>query len=957
MPTVGNGNEFFCDRCGMGHFRDYNEALNHEMSCDPYSSRKRRRPAGSPTGNMNTSAFSFPGSDQLQQHQQQQGYFPNEVDQKQTRQQQQMPSMKPPVNESRFKPFLFLPSSSRPPEKLSPADVLTCQNVEVYKASAADVADHEGSGGMIVNKGQLGFRCVHCAKNPFAKAEYASVFPGSLGTIAASLQLMTQIHFERCMAIDQETRSSFQTARNSTRGNDEEWYRESFVEFCLERCKSVNVINRTPAQTGIVLGNEMQGQQEQSFTGFSYEGNINSMQSTPLNEKSRRDDNSQHALPQVQSYRTGGDGISSQMSTSSQFASGVGHMEGDNKRQSSISQQLPSIASYSTRTRNGSPPSLYDSPGSVNFPFFQNQQGCWECRFCWGQPYNQRPKGFFWQAIAPPNRSFMEQHLTICQNRGGNQGFNSSQGYQSSNNQSYYNQFENMNQSWNTPQNKNNFASPRTGNRPPRPPAGNFQYPSDSGMNSQQQYAYNQMQMYNQMHMYGGDMSQHYGYHGNGMFQGQNNMDPRAMYEQDRQMGAARSEAVLKAALEHVEKSEEEIEKRQGTSETALILEEDKALLTDYFFHIMKQLRLCRFSENDRKTRGGKRDNIKVGFGGLQCVHCSENQNSRKFFWSNVDRLANSFAEIPSHVLKCRRCPVQTKQALQDLKERHSEQMTHLPRGSQKVFFRRMWRRLHGDEESKVSLKCEEVDSQEVTSSEAKESIEGGEIVKKDENNNESNTSLDDNIILGMSTASAAKALADYAAGMKPLTRILLAIDEDKKWLSDMDCFVRSNLEVFCATQYDIEFAESDRKYPITQSQIGIRCVHCALSSQGARGTAVFFPPFISGIYESVREFQRIHLESCPCLPKHFKEKLSTLKGSSSLSSVLRRYYVEAAQALGIHDTDEGMRAGCEPKPVGWKEGDEKDLSESIRHIETSNQEFLSLPSVENLTKKRKHGD
>lgn len=35
-----------------------------------------------------------------------------------------------------------------------------------------------------------------------------------------------------------------------------------------------------------------------------------------------------------------------------------------------------------------------------------------------------------------------------------------------------------------------------------------------------------------------------------------------------------------------------------------LVSSEDKLLLTDYFSHLMRQLRLVRFSEADRKTRG-----------------------------------------------------------------------------------------------------------------------------------------------------------------------------------------------------------------------------------------------------------------------------------------------------------------------------------------------------------------
>ena len=45
--------------------------------------------------------------------------------------------------------------------------------------------------------------------------------------------------------------------------------------------------------------------------------------------------------------------------------------------------------------------------------------------------------------------------------------------------------------------------------------------------------------------------------------------------------------------------------------------------------------------------------------------------------------------------------------------------------------------------------------------------------------------------------------------------------------------------------------------------------------------------------------------------------KLSDLKGSTSLSSVLRKYYVLAAKALGLKDTRDGIRAGGDSVPIG----------------------------------------
>ncbi|KAL7493604.1 hypothetical protein ACHAWT_003219 [Skeletonema menzelii] len=134
----------------------------------------------------------------------------------------------------------------------------------------------------------------------------------------------------------------------------------------------------------------------------------------------------------------------------------------------------------------------------------------------------------------------------------------------------------------------------------------------------------------------------------------------------------------------------------QQQHEVSLLEESDHALLTDYFYYIFLQLSICRLTEKDRKTRVGKRQDVTIGYGGLQCIHCATSSTSgRKFFWSNVDRLANSFAVIPDHVLTCKMCPKDVVDSLLVLKGRHSVQMSNLMRGSQKRFFRKMWKRLH----------------------------------------------------------------------------------------------------------------------------------------------------------------------------------------------------------------------------------------------------------------------
>ena len=331
---------------------------------------------------------------------------------------------------------------------------------------------------------------------------------------------------------------------------------------------------------------------------------------------------------------------------------------------------------------------------------------------------------------------------------------------------------------------------------------------------------------------------------------------------------------------------------------TTLVQAEDGELLTDYFYYMMMQLVVCRFSERDKKTRGGKRDNIAIGYGGLQCIHCSTNDYSRKFYWSTVDRLANSFAEIPAHILKCKSCPLEVRDALLALKDRHPTQMSSRPRGSQKVFFRRVWRRLHSGD----------IDAAE------KASPLASSLIKSP--NPKLATSVDVESALKspkIASGTAAEMLkAAIAESSVENKRVVLALPQDKDWLSDMDCFVRNNVEIFSANENDLTIAKIDKKYPIKLGQVGLRCIHCAGSGMGARREAVMYPYSVSGIYESVRDFQKLHLDYCPHLPPDSKSAMSKLNGGcSSLSSVLRRYYVQAARALGLFDSEDGgIRAG-----------------------------------------------
>lgn len=572
------------------------------------------------------------------------------------------------------------------------------------------------------------------------------------------------------------------------------------------------------------------------------------------------------------------------------------------------------------------------------FPFVFDGYSGWVCRHCSHLDYYLRGPNYAWTNIQPPPNHFVDQHICFCP------GLNPSIGanieavllHRSA-------KKIKIGQGDNVVTDPNRKQDPPTGRSPKRSTSTNKQdgltmlpNTKDQPMWSNQWSSYQQTPSQYQMMS---QMSPEEGVSPFGYWRQPMNLQLQSLQQQSSQPKSSKKKQEIpsdqnsqttKARRPYKHKSPagipsndekynealvllrlkaDEIPKAaQSTSDigTSLVEADDAELLTDYFYYMMMQLVVTRFSDKDRKTRGGKRDNVAMGYGGLQCIHCSRNDYSRKFYWSTVDRLANSFAEIPAHILKCKSCPQEVRNALLVLKDRHSLQMSNRPRGSQKVFFRRVWRRLHsGDIDA--AEKASSSSSSIVMSPKPK--LESSVVVQ--------NALQSPELPSGKAAQRLKEAIAVSASSEKE-ERIVLALPQDKDWLSDMDCFVRNNVEIFSASENDLALARSDRKYPIKLGQVGLRCIHCAATPQGARREAVMFPYSVSGIYESVRDFQRLHLTMCPCLPTDSKSAMGKLTtGCSSLSSVLRRYYVQAARALGLFDSEDGgIRAGGTVEPM-----------------------------------------
>lgn len=148
-----------------------------------------------------------------------------------------------------------------------------------------------------------------------------------------------------------------------------------------------------------------------------------------------------------------------------------------------------------------------------------------------------------------------------------------------------------------------------------------------------------------------------------------------------------------------------------------------------------------------------------------------------------------------------------------------------------------------------------------------------------------------------------------YFSGTVPLS----IPKTDSEWLSELNCYVRDKcVEAFSAKVDDV--VKTSKRGRISLSQVGIRCVYCASQNLKDRAVAaVSYPVSISGVYESVKRWQRVHLEACTSIPPDVKKKIKSLSESSVWVPTTRQYWSDSAKALGIVDTSDGLRFAHDP--------------------------------------------
>ena len=132
-----------------------------------------------------------------------------------------------------------------------------------------------------------------------------------------------------------------------------------------------------------------------------------------------------------------------------------------------------------------------------------------------------------------------------------------------------------------------------------------------------------------------------------------------------------------------------------------IVHSEDMEMIPPYVYFLMRQVEPCLFTEADRFVARSKGP---VGYPGFQCRHCNGHAGLGKYFPVSSKSLStNSTSQnIHAHLLKCLKCPEVFKDHLVQLKIEKSRQ-PRLEPGWRKVFFDKVWSRLHYGENGGIS--------------------------------------------------------------------------------------------------------------------------------------------------------------------------------------------------------------------------------------------------------------
>jgi hypothetical protein len=139
---------------------------------------------------------------------------------------------------------------------------------------------------------------------------------------------------------------------------------------------------------------------------------------------------------------------------------------------------------------------------------------------------------------------------------------------------------------------------------------------------------------------------------------------------------------------------------------------------------------------------------------------------------------------------------------------------------------------------------------------------------------------------------------------------IILYQESDDSTLSPYQCLARKQLELFEATQEDVDGGAQGRNKPIVLGQVGIRCKWCTDQPLKQRLKASsYYPARLQGLYQAAQNIINGHICSqCCSLPQEIREELLKLQTRKSAPGGGKYFWSESAEKVGVFEDEYGLR-------------------------------------------------
>lgn len=148
----------------------------------------------------------------------------------------------------------------------------------------------------------------------------------------------------------------------------------------------------------------------------------------------------------------------------------------------------------------------------------------------------------------------------------------------------------------------------------------------------------------------------------------------------------------------------------------------------------------------------------------------------------------------------------------------------------------------------------------------------------------------------------------------KPPQSLYMSCDDDS--LSEYQCLVRKQVELFEARPEDVASNAKGRNKPIVIGQVGIRCKHCRLLPPKSRQRgATYYPAKLNGLYQAAQSMASGHLcNHCGHIPQNIRHELLVLRERKSSAGGGKKYWGDGVRVLGVYEDESGLRFKKEEK-------------------------------------------